>query len=348
MEDTMAGSGEIIELGPGNTATYRKRISAPGGGRKRTRVVEEQTVDAHELLDGYIVPTVLPQGCRAVAERDGVTVYAIECSPCVRTIRWHVTFNYSWRTKTPEEPGHFLSFEATLARLRARNAHRTHKAWFDDLEDRLERHRGGPHTFSLAMPYVVLLFRHSKGRIECGLCYYRRAPVRGLGDELLVANLPNVHRNAFTCFDQSGHYTPSVPRDCTTAVEQVQYAESLFWGNGATVMWTQYGSQDVARTFPAVATPWEWEFSTLEDPTFPLRTAWLPMGYTLGEAMEYLLRSGDRQVQTSLYDAASIKEYGYPRGDPRPAVSPFEHFRRRVRDAPPHADSQHAKANGAR
>lgn len=324
---------ESIVIRPDGTALLQRNLvrHATASGEPLQRCTEERLVDAGCILEGYVPPTILPNGCRAFAEQNGVAVYVVECEPTVRTITWHLPSQYVKGADDFYHPVSFgQSFDHACERLRDRGADTTHAAWFAGLAERESLRRGGTiPTFQLAMPYVVFLFRFCNGLFNCVYCFYRNAPLTSLDDALLLANLPNVRNNGMVCLDRRSHYMVSIPSDVTTVPQQVTYISRVLWSNAWNGIFTEYGTPAGAQRFPLVATPVEWEFNSLTDPLFPLSVQWIPAGYSVRKAMAWMLSVMEH---VELAGGRTMSRFF---GDEQPQpVSTYDLIARRVRYAP--------------
>ena len=145
----------------------------------------------------------------------------------------------------------------------------------------------------LAFPFVVLLVAFHGGNLTGQQqCFYRRAPLTSITDELLLPNLLNVAR----AYDQT----------CWLCLANLnQNMAKLSWDERVRKIWShlfQAGFnassehhegnsywQTMRTVDRRVASVAEWEQESARNPFFPLAVEWRPSGRTVSDVLEEMM-----------------------------------------------------------
>lgn len=145
----------------------------------------------------------------------------------------------------------------------------------------------------LAFPFVVLVVAFHTGNLTGQQqCFYRRAPLTGIEDELLLPNLLNVARAyGQTCWLCLANLNPNMTR--LTWEERVRSVWAhLFQAAFNTSSEVHEGNsywqmmKSVDRRISSVA---EWERQSGRDPYFPLTVDWRPSGKNVASVMNEMM-----------------------------------------------------------
>ncbi|MFH1099191.1 MAG: hypothetical protein V1723_04740 [Candidatus Uhrbacteria bacterium] len=297
----------LIVVREDDTAAYERAavIPANNGTPAHRRVLETKRVAATALVPERGELFLLPLNCRFARAEEGVTVIVTEDAPCDgRPVQW-VTRGDRYAA---------VRQQLLLSGL--------HHRWGEDSETFRQRLKEQT-SFQLAFPYVVKCFQFSGDTLKCVTFWYRVGPLCSERDDLLIPNLPNRNKQEhYLCFGHMESRLRSGP-----IAEVIQAFELAFWGSVWNDHWVE-GFLEAAAQFPEVASPWEWERKSREDPRFTLRIPWRSAERTIGQEVVRLLRADTR------------------------AQSAFEFFERRIRaadhwDAAPPATDTSARVSPA-
>lgn len=306
-----------ILVHPDNTATLERRmiIPAQNGSLPAERVLETKRTAAMALIPSHAVLTPLPPNCRFSRGEEGVHVYMIEEEPRVRTVLWN----------TQSE-----AYEKMRARL---NQSGVCRLWGEDPAAFAKRLATQTY-FSLAFPYILKFYRFVGDAFAGVSLWYRTRPVRTERDELLDANLPNRDwkTESYGLCCMADDLWKRLAEGEQTHVGLMQTFEREFWTSAWNDHWIDIFLKDAAR-MPAVASPWEWEWATKNDPLFVLKLPWRPTGRTVGSLVRQLLGQNDsesrrlfplfakRMLEADPFDRAPARQKTLHRVSPAETIS---------------------------
>ncbi|MDP2735502.1 MAG: hypothetical protein Q8P12_04805, partial [bacterium] len=147
---------------------------------------------------------------------------------------------------------------------------------------------------SLALPYIVLVMPFFKGVLQTSTSsgcqvYYRRDPLGGWDDELLMTNLLNVaHGYDYTSWVCMVGYQQKQGLTWQQAVEEgIRY---FFWSafNRSSEVHEQNSHYSSARQLLGdrrISSAVFWETASVKDPKFMLEIPWPDTGYTVRSAV---------------------------------------------------------------
>jgi hypothetical protein len=146
---------------------------------------------------------------------------------------------------------------------------------------------------SLAFPFVIvaIAFRYG-GLTGAQQCFYRTEPLASLSDPLLLPNLYNVAdaygMRCWLCL-------ANLKTDLTSLTwnDKMKTIHKHLWGGA----WNQSSERHEGNSYwgtmreidPRVKSLDAWEQASREDPLFPLRVQWQPLGKSIGEVIEEML-----------------------------------------------------------
>lgn len=145
----------------------------------------------------------------------------------------------------------------------------------------------------LAFPFVVLVVAFDGGNLTGQQqCFYRRAPLEAIGDELLLPNLLNVAR-AYdqTCWLCLANLNPNMAQMSWDARVRKVWSHLFQAGFNASSEHHEGNSywqtmRSVDRRVSSVA---EWERESARNPFFPLTVEWRPAGKTVAAVMDEMM-----------------------------------------------------------
>lgn len=266
-----------ILVHPDNTATLERRmiIPAQNGSPPAERVLEQKRTAAMALIPSHTAITPLPPNCRFRRAEEGIHVYVIEDEPKVRTVLWN--------TQSPV-------YAVMRQRLVTSGISRL---WGIDPRVFAE-HIETQTRFELAFPYILKVFRFVGDSLDSVSLWYRTRAVRTERDELLDANLPNrsdqPEKYGLCCF--SDDIWKRLAQGDPTHVGRIHTFEREFWTSAWNDHWADLFLKDAER-MSEVASPWEWEWATKNDPLFMLKLPWRPTGKTVGSLVRARLGQDD-------------------------------------------------------
>ncbi|MCI0484105.1 MAG: hypothetical protein L0Y78_05950 [candidate division NC10 bacterium] len=153
---------------------------------------------------------------------------------------------------------------------------------------------GGPgeptQDYALAFPYVLYLVLFHREAFEEMRIYYRPAPLASDTDPLYLSNLWNVSAADTPLARCRACLQGRPPFGDLTLAGQVQSVIEFFWGTGFNPAIDDSCFQRAARRDNRIATLEGWEMASQHDPLFPLDVGWEPLGMSLREAAEGLMK----------------------------------------------------------
>ncbi|GEM_PF-3055929 len=267
-----------IVVRPDNTATLERRMIIPAHGDvpEAERVLETKRTSAQALVPSHANLDPLPPNCCFYRGEEGVHVYVIEEEPkSARTIFWNTQ-------SSVYAPMHKRLLESGI-----------HRLWGISHADFAERLRTQTQ-FELTFPYILKVFRFVGDSLDSVSLWYRTRPVRTERDELLDANLPNrcdqSEKYGQCCFSED--LWNRLAENEITHVGQIRTFLREFWTSAWNDHWVDLFLKDAER-MPEVASPWEWEQASKNDPRFMLKLPWRPTGKTVGSLVRALLGQSD-------------------------------------------------------
>jgi hypothetical protein len=209
------------------------------------------TVVAHS--DQPLLAEAIPEGVRFLHRRGDAAVVVIEEKPQLRTVRWLAD-------NSPVPYGQRAIYR----------------------------------TARLAFPFIVLVVVLRGGSLTgYQQCFFRTAPLQRLSDPLCYPNLYNVAKgygqDCWLCL-------ANLKQDLAPLAweEKVREIRKHLWGAGFNQSSEMHEGnsywQTVRRLDPRLASLTAWEAASQQDPFFPLQVKWQPLGKTVGEVMDEMLR----------------------------------------------------------
>jgi len=280
-----------------NYMTVQKPDSAMSDDLTGTRpIVSRKTIFTKDYVNKMLnrsgeTPEFLPRGARYIQKFTTGYSILIEEPPAMRTI-------FVRRGMQDE-----------VSRARGKKAL--------DLYDPDKKYRNGRtehdergdsyYSFNLAMPYVLhFLTFSSEYQFYGGSVFFRKAQMRGLGDELYKAPLCNINDSQHICYG-SGEHSNRRP-SLSLAVESVL---NSWWGSAFNSDYTYNYNEYVKAGIEGLTSYMEWQYYSKTNPLFIYDVPWIKFKRNVEEQLNEIQRSyhGRRSSQdrhfTTLVDVLS-------------------------------------------
>lgn len=255
---------EIIEIKEGLASFLKKK--------KGRKTVQERMVRLKDLT-GEVVrrgrraqisqTPILPPGTRYHEKREGADVIVLEIPPLVREVLWT---------------------------SRGRN----------DIEKIIDQKMRKEITFSLAFPYVIVVFGFRREKVQTGgwgnglpMCFFSNSPVSSFSDRLCHTHLQNVaNRSHWLCLHPDD-LPAGIARGCEAILNDLW--NGIFTNNMQQEDDYHHG---LAEGIDArVRRVTDWQKNTLEDPLFILDIAWRESAYSVGDAISRAFQQLTERVE---------------------------------------------------
>ncbi|MBI2482976.1 hypothetical protein HYV74_02220 [Candidatus Uhrbacteria bacterium] len=272
-----------ITLHPDGGAVYlNQRVMEQPGQPPMVKPIARKRVAAQELLPSHGALRVLPLHCALEPlEQGGATIFVTQEPPRTRRVRWKTSAYHSmWK------------------RLMANGIHRL---WNESAEEFAERLRT-QQEFALAFPYVIQVFVFVGDQYRGMSCFYRNHPISSDADELYCTNLPNQRGPSdwhFVCLGANN--SDAIPRAASVG-ETMRVVNALYWESG----WNGDLADNVLKTeqcIPEVASPWEWELLSTQNPRQVTTLPWREFPLSVGDLVRsYAAQFGGSQAPAQFFD----------------------------------------------
>jgi len=124
------------------------------------------------------------------------------------------------------------------------------------------------HHFSLALPYVVFIFKFRKGMFQEVRCAFSDRPLKRLEEQPLRPYLSNIDTNLSVCLGNSFNRNELLKDN---VFQQVSYVLSNFWQTAYSDEWSTHfwnTRRHFQETDPRLAGLQSWQESSLDNPLF--------------------------------------------------------------------------------
>jgi len=239
---------------------------------------------------------ILPQNTRFVSEHKGLTIYAIEEPPSIRSIL---------------VSGSVFSPMIEKLKMSGRMSD-------PDVEFYTYDRDKGEYRISLSFPYVVYIFPVYRTGDRRGTAspriFFRLTPITSLNDYLFKVPLSNISIAQKLCLGSLGRDYSLGDLTKMGDTEFINLALTSFWYNSFNSDYfynpANYQNKQLISDYA------NWAYNTQMDPMFIYDVEWIPWGYSLGEVIINIGENWDKKMSNFNTNAYKIFENAfYPRAE---------------------------------
>jgi len=243
--------------------------------------------------------TIVPPNCRYIEKGTKGSILVIEEPPAFRTIK--VSMSLKHEVDKLKESGKLEEY---------------------GYKEKDYSSGYGPHTLTLALPYVIfLLYVNEYKEIAAGQTYLRAARLNGLGDYLFKNPMLNISDTQYICFGSAiSGKTPTL----SSAVEK---AIMVFWSAEFNTDYTY--NYHAYKHIAGVDTYLGWQALSKINPMFIYNVDWIDIGYNLGIAIEEMKKHYRVESKGNLYYKTLASVFVRPH-DTGMSEKPTKRSRKRV------------------
>ena len=260
-------------------------ISTPITSIKSLKTIEYLKNIGEKL--GRLETDILPRGCRYVKRIDNeTTIYVIEEAPRIKSTRFE------------------LNFARELATIKTSGQEYLNV-------DRFLKNKKMPISLKLSFPYIIyiMIIRNRKSNqfeVPAFEVFFRKHPIRDIGDYLFIANLFNLSEYNALCF---GSHEPYYKSNFNSTSDLADYLVNSFWHKSFS---SDYRSRhEMYVKDPIMHTFLTWADRTERDPHFILSVDFIMHNNNIKEEIEnaekYYIKSFDNVHSSIFVNSTDIK-----------------------------------------